>query len=134
MQTRGKSGISQPRQIFNLSAIPVDISKLPKTYRGALSDPNWKLAMEEEYGALIASQTWDLVPPPPHANIVSGKWLYRHKHNADGSLARYKARWVVRGLSQQHGLDCDETFSPVVKPTTMRTVLSLVVSSDWPIH
>jgi histone deacetylase 1/2 len=134
MQTRGKSGISQPRQIFNLSAIPVDISKLPKTYRGALSDPNWKLAMEEEYGALIVNQTWDLVPPPPHANIVSGKWLYRHKHNADGSLARYKARWVVRGLSQQHGLDCDETFSPVVKPTTMRTVLSLVVSSDWPIH
>ena len=90
--------------------------------------------MEEEYGALIANQTWDLVPPPPHANIVSGKWLYRHKLNADGSLARYKARWVVRGFSQQHGLDYDETFSPVVKPATIRTVLSLAVSSDWPIH
>jgi hypothetical protein len=57
MQTRGKSGISQPRQIFNLSAIPPDISQLPKTYRGALSDPNWKLAMAEEYGALIPNQT-----------------------------------------------------------------------------
>jgi hypothetical protein len=42
--------------------------------------------MEEEYGALLANQTQDLVPPPPHANIVSGKWLYRHKLNADGSL------------------------------------------------
>jgi histone deacetylase 1/2 len=70
MQTRGKSGISEPQQIFNLSAIPADISKLPKTYQGAISNPNWKLAMEEEYGALIANQTWDLVPPPPHANIV----------------------------------------------------------------
>ena len=88
----------------------------------------------EEYGALIANQTWDLVPPSPHANIISEKWLYRDKHNADGSLARYKARWVVRGFSQQHGLDYDETFSPVVKPTTIRTVLSLAVSSDWPIH
>ena len=76
MQTQGKSGISQPRQIFNLAAVPGDISVLPKTHRGALSDPNWKLAMEEEYGALIANQTWDLMPPPPHANIVSGKWLH----------------------------------------------------------
>jgi hypothetical protein len=118
----------------NLSAASTDISLLPKTYRGALSDPNWKRAMEEEYGALIANQTWDLVPPPPHANIVSGKWLYHHKHNADGSLARYKARWVVRGFSQHHGLDYDETFNPVVKATTVRTVLLLAVSSDWPIH
>jgi hypothetical protein len=90
--------------------------------------------MEEEYGALIANQTWDLVPAPPHANIVSGKWLFRHKLNADGSLARYKARWVARGFTQQQGLDFDETFSPVVKPATIRTVLSLAVSSDWPIH
>jgi len=74
------------------------------------------------------------VPSPPHANIVSGKWLYRHKLNADGSLAQYKAHWVVRGFSQQHRLDYDETFSPVVKPTTIRMVLSLPISSDWPIH
>jgi histone deacetylase 1/2 len=50
-----------------------DISSLPTTYRGAFSDPNWKHAMEEEYGALLANQTRDLVQPPPHANIVSGK-------------------------------------------------------------
>jgi hypothetical protein len=60
--------------------------------------------------------------------------LYRHKLNANGSLARYKARWVVRGFSQQHGHDYDETFSPMVKPATIRTVLSLAISSDWPIH
>ncbi|GJY37036.1 ribonuclease H-like domain-containing protein [Tanacetum coccineum] len=61
-------------------------------------------------------------------------WLYKHKYNADGSLNRYKARLVANGRSQQQGIDCDETFSPVVKPATIRTVLSLAVSRQWPIH
>ncbi|GJT78295.1 WRKY family transcription factor [Tanacetum coccineum] len=57
-----------------------------------------------------------------------------HKFNADGTLSRYKARLVANGRSQQQGIDCDETFSPVVKPATIHTVLSLAVSRDWPIH
>ena len=61
-------------------------------------------------------------------------WLFRHKFNADGSLERYKARLVVNGKTQQVGIDCDETFSPVVKPTTIRTVLSLATSKSWPMH
>jgi len=65
---------------------------------------------------------------------VIGKWLFKHKFNADGSLERYKARWVLRGFSQRPGIDFDETFSPVVKPATVRTVLSLALSQHWPIH
>ncbi|GJW68370.1 ribonuclease H-like domain-containing protein [Tanacetum coccineum] len=61
-------------------------------------------------------------------------WLYKHKYNADGSLSRYKARLITNGRSQQQGIDCDETFSPVVKPATIRTVLSLAVSRQWPIY
>ncbi|GKB55282.1 ribonuclease H-like domain-containing protein [Tanacetum coccineum] len=61
-------------------------------------------------------------------------WLYKHKYNADGSLNRYKARPVANGRSQQQGIDCDETFSPIVKPATIRTVLSLAVSRQWHIH
>ncbi|GJX30302.1 ribonuclease H-like domain-containing protein [Tanacetum coccineum] len=61
-------------------------------------------------------------------------WLYKHKYNADGSLSRYKARLVANGRSQQQGIDCDETFSFVVKPATIRTVLSLAVSRQWPIN
>nr|GEU58157.1 ribonuclease H-like domain-containing protein [Tanacetum cinerariifolium] len=61
-------------------------------------------------------------------------WLYKYKYNVDGSLSQYKARLVANGRSQQQGIDCDETFSPVVKPATIRTVLSLVVSRQWPIH
>lgn len=70
----------------------------------------------------------------PLVQIVSGKWVFRHKFHFDGSLSRYKARWVCRGDSQQPGIDYDETFSPVVKPSTIRVVLSLAVSSSWPIH
>src|ERR1043165_8504330 len=61
-------------------------------------------------------------------------WLFKHKYNSNGQLERYKARLVVNGKSQTVGIDCDETFSPVVKPTTIRTVLSLAVSRSWPIH
>ncbi|GJX08958.1 ribonuclease H-like domain-containing protein [Tanacetum coccineum] len=75
-----------------------------------------------------------LVPRPPNVNIVRSMWLYKHKYNADGSLSRYKARLVANSRSQQQGIDCDDTFSPVVKPSTIRTVLSLAVFRQWPIH
>ncbi|GKC11294.1 ribonuclease H-like domain-containing protein, partial [Tanacetum coccineum] len=61
-------------------------------------------------------------------------WLFRHKHNADGSLSRYKARLVANGSTQLTGIDVDETFSPVVKPATIRTVLSLAISRHWPVY
>jgi hypothetical protein len=47
--------------------------------------------MEAEHSALIANNTWDLLPRPPHANVVTGKWVFKHKFNVDGSLERYKA-------------------------------------------
>ncbi|KAI3757628.1 hypothetical protein L6452_05170 [Arctium lappa] len=91
-------------------------------------------AMNEEYNALITNGTWVLVPRPPGANVVRSMWLFKRKFNADGSLSRYKARLVANGRSQQQGIDCDETFSPVVKPATIRTILSLAISRHWPIH
>ena len=110
------------------------LSPVPNTVRSALTDPNWRRAMEEEFDALMANDTWTLVPRPAGTNLVIGKWIYRHKFHAYGSLDRYKARWVLRGFTQCPGIDYDETFSPVVKPTTVRTVLSLALSQDWPIH
>ncbi|GJT44450.1 ribonuclease H-like domain-containing protein [Tanacetum coccineum] len=75
-----------------------------------------------------------LLPRPTNANIVRSMWLFKRKFNAYGTLNRYKARLVANGSSQQQGIDCDETFSPVVKPATIQTVLSLAVSKQWPIH
>jgi hypothetical protein len=90
--------------------------------------------MQDEFSALLANHTWDLVQRPPRSNVVTGKWVFKHKFKADGSLERYKARWVLRGFTQRPGIDYDETFSPVVKPATVRTVLSLAVSRHWPVH
>jgi hypothetical protein len=90
--------------------------------------------MQAEYDALLANDTWSLVPRPRGINVVSSKWIYRHKLLSDGSLDRYKARWVLRGFTQRLGVDYDETFSPVVKPATVRVVLYLALSHNWPIH
>jgi hypothetical protein len=61
-------------------------------------------------------------------NVLTGKWIWTIKRRVDGTLERYKARWVLRGFTQRPGVDNDETFSPVVKPATVRTVLSLALS------
>jgi hypothetical protein len=90
--------------------------------------------MEDEYGALISNGTWDLVPRPQGSNVATGKWVFTHKFRADGTFDRYKARWVLRGFTQCPGVDYDETFSPVVKPATVRTVLTTAVSHNWPIQ
>uniref|UniRef100_A0A453R1Z8 Reverse transcriptase Ty1/copia-type domain-containing protein n=1 Tax=Aegilops tauschii subsp. strangulata TaxID=200361 RepID=A0A453R1Z8_AEGTS len=128
MVTRAKRGLFQPVDRLNLHVSHSTPSPIPKTYRGALHDPHWRRAMNEECDALVANRMWSLVPRPPCAHVVSGKWIFKHKFHSDGSLARYKARWVVRGYSQQPGIDFDETFSHVVKPATIRIVLSLAVS------
>lgn len=134
MLTQSKIGISKPKVPLSLSISTPQISPIPTSYLLALLDPNWRQALLLEYAAFIKNKTWDLVPRPPHTNIISGKWLYRHKFRSDGQLERYKARWVARGFNQQPGLYYNETFSPVVKPTTVRTVLSLALSRSWPIH
>jgi hypothetical protein len=90
--------------------------------------------MEAEYEALQANHTWDLAPSPPGANVVTGKWIFKMKLHANGSLERYKAHYVLRGFTQRPGVDYDETFSPVVKPATIRTILTLALSKDWPVH
>jgi hypothetical protein len=61
-------------------------------------------------------------------------WLFPHKYLADGTLSRYKARLAANGRTQIEGVDVDETFSPVVKSGTIRTVLSLAISRHWPVH
>lgn len=104
------------------------LSPVLKAFRSALAYPNWRAAMEEEHAALLQNQTWDWVPRPRHANIVTGKWILKHKFQADGSPECYKARWVLRGFTQRPGVDFAETFGPVVKPAMVRTVLSLALS------
>jgi hypothetical protein len=65
---------------------------------------------------------------------VTGKWVFRRKLKTDGSLDRYKARWVLCGFTQRPRIDYDETFSPVVKSATISIMLTLALPRSWPIH
>jgi hypothetical protein len=135
MTTHAKAGVFQPKKFMNLHVTTQPaISHIPSSYRIALKDPHWYNAMLEELQALMTNNTWGLVPKPAGANVVSGKWIFRHNLHSDGSLARYKARWVVCGYSQQEGIDYGETFSLVIKPGTILSVLSIATSFSWPIH
>jgi len=64
-------------------------------------------------------------------NLSSCKWIYRIKYSRDGSIECRKARLVIRGFDQLAGLDYTETFNLVVKPTTIRIILSLAITHDW---
>ena len=77
----------------------IEISPITSSERAALHDPNWREAMQREFDVLQLNHTWHLVPWPTRANIVTGKWVFKHKLRPDGSLERYKARWVVRGFT-----------------------------------
>lgn len=124
MVTRSQSGIVKP--LDRLSLQTTCVSPLPKSPFLALKDPNCSFSMYDEYNALVKNGTWLLVRRPTHINLVRSMWLFKHKFHADGTLSRYKARLVANGSSQQLGVDFD--VSPVVKPATIRTVLSLAVS------
>nr|GEU60684.1 ribonuclease H-like domain-containing protein [Tanacetum cinerariifolium] len=88
--------------------------------------------MYDEYNALVS--TWILIPMPSDVNLVCSMLLFKHKFHADVTLIPYKVRLVANGNSQQLGVDFDDTFSLVIKPATIHTNLSLVMSRKWPIH
>nr|GEW73696.1 ribonuclease H-like domain-containing protein [Tanacetum cinerariifolium] len=124
--THPQVGIVKPNPYFH--GHTSHISPIPKSPSVALSDLNRRDAMYDEYNALIKNSTLVLVPKPPNVNVVWSMWLFWHKYHVDGSLSRYKARLVANRGSQQFGVDCDDTYSPVVKPATIHTVLSLALS------
>ncbi|XP_057444635.1 uncharacterized mitochondrial protein AtMg00810-like [Lotus japonicus] len=113
MATRSMRGIYKPRKLFNLSVTIDDptISPLPKNPKLALSDPNWKSAMQSEFDALIRNNTWDLVPRPSDVNIIRCMWIFSHKTKANGCFERYKAHLVGDGRSWPiHQLDVQNAF------------------------
>jgi hypothetical protein len=132
MLTSGKQGYHQPKVLLDLHV--ASLSPIPKSYRGALVDQNWRAATSEEFFAHQKNNNWGLVPRPSGANIVTGKWVYHHKFHSDGSLERYKARWVLCGFTQHPRNDFDETFSPVVKPATIRTTLTVALFHSLHVH
>ena len=66
--------------------------------------------------------------------MVSSKWLFKIKHAADGSIEKYKERFVARGFSQKEGIDFEETFAPIARYTSIRTIIALATKMKWKLH
>ncbi|GAU42474.1 hypothetical protein TSUD_100860 [Trifolium subterraneum] len=92
------------------------------------------LAINAELTALEKNNTWTLVPLPSHKHAIGCKWVFKLKLHANGSIERYKARLVVKGYTQTEGIYYMDTFSPVVKMTTIRMFLAIAASEHWPLY
>ena len=127
MTTRSKNGITKPK-------VYIAIVKKPEIVKLALQKDEWKQAMISEFKALQRNNTWSLVPLPKGRLHIGCRWVYRFKENPDGSIEKYKARLVAKGFHQQAGFDFNETFNAVVKPTTIRIVLTIALSRGWSVR
>jgi hypothetical protein len=64
----------------------------------------------EEYKSIVKNDVWDVVPRPKEKSVVSSKWIYKMKHAVDGSIEKYKARFVARGFSRRRALTMRRHF------------------------
>jgi len=142
MVTRSKTGSLKPKEFpgfktFYSTRHPLRVLSsivIESDFTKAVSNRHWKVAMRREFNALLANNTWSLCLRPSHTHVVRNKWVYKLKRHLDGSIDRYKARLVAKGFEQIPCIDYFDTFSPVVKPTTIRSILSLAVSFKWNIR
>ena len=118
-----------PRCHFKMEGDALLCTANEPSYREALSSPakgEWMDAMNDELSSMDKNSVWKLVDLPPGLKAIGNKWVLKVKCKADGSINKYKARLVVKGFTQQEGIDYDETFSPVVRVASIRLILAIV--------
>ena len=109
----------------------------PSSVREAMASSiksKWREAMKKERESLYENEVLDLEEPPKGRKIVGSKWVFKEKMGADGTTERYKAQLVAQGCSQKRGLDYDETFSPVVRTESVRSMIALAAKDNLLLH
>ncbi|GAA0170178.1 transmembrane signal receptor [Lithospermum erythrorhizon] len=138
MITRSKAGVVKPKQLFSLNTVmvskPLLSSSDPTSYSKASKFFHWHQAMTKEYNTLLHNKTWTLVRPDSSQNVIGCKWIFKTKLHPDGSIERHKARLVAQAFKEIPGLDYNQIFSLVIKPTTIRLILSRSISLNLPIR
>lgn len=110
---------------------------IPETLEEAKQSPDakqWEAAMREEITSLEENNTWELTNLPKHRKAIRNKWIFRKKMKSDGTMDRYKARLVIKGCSQKHGIDYKETFAPVARFESIRILLSVTAAKNFVIR
>ncbi|CAM8925746.1 unnamed protein product [Rhodiola kirilowii] len=106
----------------------------PKTVEEALKDPDWIQAMQDELHQFERNKGWRLVPRPENRKVIGTRWILRNKRNSEGEIVRNKARLVVKGYSQQEGIDYEETFAPVARLEAIRLLIAYSVQFGIKLH
>ena len=126
---------NNPKTFSNYVALMCDlIDQEPTNYEEVVQKKEWVEAMTEGYQSIMKNDVWDIVPKQEGKSVVSSKWIYKIKHAADGSIEKYKARFVARGFSQKEGINYEETFSPVERYTSIRAIMALASMMKWDLH
>ncbi|CAL9018208.1 unnamed protein product, partial [Prunus brigantina] len=103
----------------------------PETYYEAIEDKAWKEAMDAEIETIEKNGTWELVERPTDKPVIGVKWVFKTKLNLDGTVQKHKARLVAKGYAQKPGIDYNETFAPVARLDTIRTLIALAAQKGW---
>ncbi|KAI5320266.1 hypothetical protein L3X38_039974 [Prunus dulcis] len=103
----------------------------PDSFEEADLDESWRCAMEAELEMIEKNNTWKLVDRPSNKPVIGVKWVYKVKLNLDGTVQKNKARLVAKGHSQKPGIDYNETFAPVARLDTIRTLIALAAQKEW---
>ncbi|CAI7817414.1 unnamed protein product [Closterium sp. NIES-54] len=115
---------------FSPVEMPGEPATLKETLESSVAE-EWKKAMESELKGIEENGTWELVELPEGRKAIMSKWLFKIKSDADGKIERYKSRLVAKAYQQKEKVDYKELFAPVVKPTTLRTVLARATIKGW---
>ncbi|XP_026429978.1 uncharacterized protein LOC113326469 [Papaver somniferum] len=129
MITRGKDGIFKPKSLLSSKYTTITDAFFEPCYSQEKKDPKWRKSMDDQYNYLLQNGTWSYVKRTPDMNVVGCKWVFRVKRLADGTIERRKSRLVAQGFHQREGKEYGETFSPVIKPCTIRVILTLALIS-----
>jgi hypothetical protein len=127
--------VKRPKPFSSYTALMCDLLEEESTcFEESIQRKEWADAMTEEYQSIIKNEVWEIVPRPKNKYVVSSRCFFKIKHVVDGSIEKYKERFVACGFSQKEGIDYEETFAPVVRYTLIRTIIALAAKMKWKLH